>query len=123
MNQTDRDNPMVLDVKDFLARVEDDIELARELAELFTTDASAKIILLREAVAKGDADAIEKLAHSMKGASANLSANKVHDLAWQMERAGAAGTLSGVESLLGQLEVALKELEVMLKKNIIDAFG
>lgn len=121
MNQIDQEGRMVLDVKDFLERVEGDTDLARELAELFLSDASGKMSQLKDLIAKGDADAVEKLAHSLKGASANLSANQVRELSWRLERAGAAGTLNDAGETFDQLEAALEALEGMLRKHIIDA--
>ncbi len=123
MNQDGQDDQTVLDVKDFLERVEGDTELACELAELFISDAAGKIVLLKEAITNQDAVAVERIAHSLKGASANLSANQVRELAWQLERAGAAGALQDAGGVFGQLEAALKSLEEMLKTRIINAGG
>lgn len=121
MNQDGRDDQMVLDVEDFLERVEGDMELACELAELFISDAAGKMSLLKEAITKEDAVAVERIAHSLKGASANLSAGRVRELAWQLEREGAAGALQDAGGIFSQLEAALKSLEEMLKTHIINA--
>ena len=61
----------VLDLNEFLERVQDDKELLLELLDIFSDDYQKKRVQLEEAVNKNDSEQIKSVAHSLKGASGN----------------------------------------------------
>ena len=71
-----------------------------EVIDLFCTDTPARLAGLREALAGGDLEKIEQLAHSLKGSSSNVGAVQIEALARQIEERAARGSAGGVSELL-----------------------
>jgi HPt (histidine-containing phosphotransfer) domain-containing protein len=59
---------------------------------------------MRKAIAAGDADALRKAAHALKGSSANLGAQQVSAVSAELEKLGRSGTVQGAEALFARLE-------------------
>ena len=55
-------------------------------------------------------------AHSIKGGSANLTADTLSDIAFKLERTGSSGDLEGSLETLELLEKEFKRLEEFTKK-------
>src|SRR5262249_28549341 len=74
-----------------LARVGGDRQLLAEISRLFVDDAPSHLARMRRALDEGDAEALRRAAHALKGAAANFDAAAVVDAARGMEEAGRAG--------------------------------
>jgi CheY-like chemotaxis protein len=90
-------------------------ELLSELVEMFTHDAHTGLTALRKALEWDDADSVRQLAHSLKGSSGNLGAARVSNVCEELQRAGAAGRLEAVASLLEQLETEVERVSPLLR--------
>ncbi len=101
----------IIDLKDVLQRVQGDKDLLLELLDIFTDDCPAKISLIKEAAAKKDFGALRDSAHSMKGASANISARKINAIFLQIEQMAKNNTTDGLEDLLSKLDAAFAEFK------------
>lgn len=77
----------IIDLKDFMERVQDDKELLVELLDIFQEDFVIKRQALGEAVNSNDIAKIKEVAHSLKGASGNISAKDMHANFLKMEQA------------------------------------
>jgi HPt (histidine-containing phosphotransfer) domain-containing protein len=55
---------------------------------------------LESAIIEGDADSVAKQAHSLKGASANLSAKDISAMALALERAGKENKLTDAKLIV-----------------------
>jgi len=101
-----------------LGRVGGDIDLLKEIARLFLDDCPRSLTELREAAARNDCSAVERSAHTLKGASANFGATRLVSAALDIEKMGHAGTLDNFVPALVEVESALDalraELEVMI---------
>ena len=86
-----------IDTASALARVEGDVELLKELVALFLTDLPEMLTSLREAVTAGDANAIERAAHRLKGSVGNFAAQPAFEAALKLEVLGRDGRLSKAE--------------------------
>jgi two-component system sensor histidine kinase/response regulator len=100
-----------------LERVEGDRELLAEMVHLFQEDAPRLLAAMREALARGDMALLERSAHSLKGAAANLSAKSASAAAQRLESDAknkqavpAQESLANVERAVVQLLPALAEL-------------
>jgi len=71
-----------------LERVEGDRELLLELVGLFREQVSPLAQQIGDAAASRNGPALERSAHSLKGAAANLSALEVQNLALRLETLG-----------------------------------
>ena len=112
--------PDVLDAAAVLDRVEGDRELLEELARLFAAECSQNMMGIQQALEARDARRLERLAHTIKGASANLGASRVPLLAGELENQAHSGNLANaaelVRHLVAQVERFLSELEVLCRK-------
>jgi len=108
------ENKALFDRETLLYRLEDDEELMAEVLELYLDDAAEHLDELSVAIASGDVGTVALKAHSLKGASANVSSQAMSDLAYHLERLGKAGDLADAESLLVELTEKLAALRTLL---------
>jgi CheY-like chemotaxis protein/HPt (histidine-containing phosphotransfer) domain-containing protein len=78
----------VFDKAGMLARLMGDEDLARTVAEGFLDDMPRQIEALRSYVQTGDYLGVERQAHTIKGASANIGGESLRAAALEMEEAG-----------------------------------
>ena len=93
-----------------LSRVGGDVELLKEVVELFLDDYPSTFEKIRGAVASGDAKALEHHAHSLKGSVSTLGANRAFEAAFTLEKKGRSGDMTGASDGLLELQQALEAL-------------
>lgn len=93
-------------------------ELVVELVEIFLDDLPPRIAALREALEEGDAEAVARCAHTLRGSCANMGALRMNQLASELEGAGGSGDLSKVLPLLEQLEEETEHVRVALEVEV-----
>jgi HPt (histidine-containing phosphotransfer) domain-containing protein len=98
-----------------LSRVGGDAELLQEIAALFMEDYPNVLAELRAAAARGDAQAVERAAHGLKGSVGNFGAQAAVDAAFHLEQMGRAGNLSRAREAIDTLARALDALHPELK--------
>ncbi len=94
---------------------DNDPELARELCQLFLEQSKMLLNRLRGARDAGDSEALRSAAHSLKGAAASVGAERIRNLAFQIEVLGRRPITPEAESKIAELASALDVVE--------DAFG
>jgi CheY-like chemotaxis protein len=111
----------VLDRSDVLARVEGDMELLREIVELFHTESAKLIARIGQALASKDSSAVERTAHSLKGSLGNLGAARAMEKALILEKIGHSGQLMKADEAFKDLEEELAllkpELEALIQET------
>jgi len=100
-------DPRALDAIRAIDPARGDRILARVAAAWLET-VPAQLDALRKALACGDAGALRDPAHGLKSSSANLGAQRLSQLARELERLGRDGFLDGADALLDE---AGRELE------------
>ena len=103
----------IIDVEEFLERVQDDKELLVELLDIYSGDYQTKRKQLTKAVKEKDFDEVKSISHSLKGASGNISAKKMREIFMVIEDKSRNNDLSGVDNLLISLD---KEFELLSGK-------
>jgi PAS domain S-box-containing protein len=93
-----------------LSRVGGDVELLKEVVELFLDDYPSTFEKIKGAVARRDATALEHAAHSLKGSVSTFGANRAFEAAFTLEKQGRSGDLTDARDGLLQLEQALEAL-------------
>jgi PAS domain S-box-containing protein len=93
-----------------LSRVGGDIDLLKEVVELFLDDYPSTFEKIKGAVASSDASALEHHAHSLKGSVSTFGANRAFEAAFALEKQGRSGDLTGAPDHVVQLEQALEAL-------------
>jgi two-component system, sensor histidine kinase and response regulator len=97
-----------------LDHVGGDLELLREIAELFLEDSQLRLEEIRSAVIGGDSGRLFQSAHTLKGAVSNFGAQAALEAALRLERMGRAGQLEGSKEALRDLEFELERLRPVL---------
>ena len=117
---TTRDIGPVKDVFDrvgLLDRLMGDEDLADEILGEFLKDASHRIAALKDALNKGDLPAVQRQAHTLKGASANVGALALQEIANQIEVAGEAGNMVKAISLVSMLDEQFEVLKKLVQPD------
>ena len=107
-----------LDLAVALTRVGGDEGLLREIAEIFLEQCPDALSEIRTAAQSGDASALERSAHTLKGSIGNFGANAAYEAALKLETLGRSGELGSVTEALHDLELAVERLNPELSKFI-----
>ncbi|MDA2937282.1 response regulator [Acidobacteria bacterium AH-259-A15] len=85
-------------------------DILEELFELFLKDTPTRLDAMREAVRKGDSEALRRAAHGQKGSSANLGAGQMEALCAELERKARGGAVEDAQAIVTQLETEFARL-------------
>ncbi|MEO5356317.1 MAG: response regulator [Nitrospirae bacterium YQR-1] len=124
-----RTSAKALDVKEALQRLDNDEEILRDMWIAFVEDAPKQLALLKELFDAGDVEGLQKQAHTIKGMSANIGATALKSESFRMEIAlrklskdmSDAEKLivaTFIESLMFELDMAMKDINTNLSKPI-----
>ncbi len=104
----------VLDRGRFLANVDGNLELMREVAELFLADCPRRLAALRDAMARRDPVALEHAAHTLKGSAGYISAPGVFTAADAVETIARCGDLTDAHDAYLKLQQETRQLVEVL---------
>jgi len=102
--------PPALDRRAALKQLGGDEELFAEIAVLYAADAPGLLDTIRTGVETGDAGAVKRAAHTLKGSSGCVGGTHVAAAAARLEALGAAGDLSDAASSVETLSSELTRL-------------
>jgi len=105
-------NEEIIDLKDVLERVQDDKELLAELFDIYQEDFVIKRKALGEAIVAQDIAKIKEIAHSMKGASGNISAKPLHAACLQLEVLAKEGKTDGMKEVAVSIDGYFEQIKV-----------
>ena len=108
------DDAATFDKKQLLTNSGDDEELAGQVAGIFLFDTPKQFVALQEALDANDAQTVERVAHSIKGASATVGGTALREAAFVGERLGREGKLNEIPPVLEQMRQKYRELEQAL---------
>ncbi|MEP7354580.1 MAG: Hpt domain-containing protein [Acidobacteriota bacterium] len=109
-------NSPILDFENALSRAGGDLDLLKEIAALFLDEYPRSLAELRQALAEGDAEAVGRTAHGLKGAVANFGAQPAVDAAFTLEQMGQSHDLAAGSETLANLKQALADLKQELEQ-------
>lgn len=92
-----------------------DAEFLTDLFETYIEDAHEKIDGITQALATGDAQQLGRLAHTFKGASGNIGALKLSQIAEKLQHMGYKEQLDGVEAVVADLKELYTLVEQAMK--------
>ena len=107
----------IFNAEDLLKRLMGDEELARPIVVGFLNDIHKQILALKDYLAHGDVPSVQRQAHTIKGAAANVSCNNLRDAALEMEKAGKGGDLERAAVLMPRIEEHFEVLRETLKRT------
>jgi CheY-like chemotaxis protein len=97
-----------------LARFDGDLELTRELAEMFINECPKHLNDIHAAIREGNAKALERSAHTLKGSVGNFSTTGPHEFTLKLEMLGKSGSVAGAPEILKVLEEQLAQFNQLL---------
>jgi len=106
----------IFDLSKALEVMGGDFEFFKEIAGIFLDSSRDSISMIRESIANGDAESLERSAHSLKGAVSSFGAKQTFEAAYQLERIGKAGKLTEASVVLSELEHECDLLKAAIKQ-------
>ena len=112
---------VALDVKQLLSRLGGDEKLLHEVVEVFIDDAPKHVEALRGALGQGDAEAVESIAHSIKGELGYLGIAKVSQKARELEEMGRKHDLEQASRIFPSFEAEVSAIVAAMRRvNSLD---
>ena len=108
--------PPVFDKEAVLERMMGDEKLVETITEGFLEDIPLQIQAMKDFLDAGDVPGVERQAHTIKGASANVGGEALCAVASDMEKAGTAGDLDAVGNRMANLEEQFERLKQAIEK-------
>jgi HPt (histidine-containing phosphotransfer) domain-containing protein len=99
-------------------RVDGDLDLLRELVELFGEEGPRMLAEIEMAIEAGSASDLEKASHKIKGSVLQFSARAAAAIALELEENGRLGSLAGAERLLKTLRQEIDLLQQTLNAMV-----
>ena len=94
-----------------------DPAMLSELIDVFLKKASPRLAAIRDAVDKGDAQALEQTAHVLKSSSAQMGVIPLAQLCADLEALGRSGTTAGASELMEGLTSTYQRAKIALKSE------
>ncbi len=91
-------------------------EMLAQLICVFLQNADQMMEAIEHAIKTHDPQALQRAAHTFKGAAGNLAAKECYELALHLEQRGRANDLAGTQEAFDQLREALRLLKTQLQK-------
>ncbi len=110
------DEASIFDYATMVQRMMDDEELAATVAELFLEDMPEQIALLERHVADNDTRGVRHQAHRIKGASANVGAERMRAVATRLEADATAEDLESFAASAALLEREFRAAEREIRR-------
>ena len=95
--------------------LDDTGEVLADFIRMYTSQAPKRIAEIERLLAERDFQGVMRMAHSLKGASGNLGAVEVADVARRIELAGQAGVAEDIEVMVEEIRARYVEAEIALK--------
>ncbi len=97
-------------ISETLEQLGGDPALFQEVMDIFLAEAPLHLAALRLAVERGQAETVEKTAHTLKGEVGYLGVPGISQRASQIEEMGRSNNVSGAANLLAQFEADMNGL-------------
>lgn len=109
--RSERSDKAIFDISKALEVVDGDIEIFKEIVALFLKNVPDNLAEIRDGLDKGDANVVERAAHSLKGSVSNFAAMRAFEAAYRLEVLGREGRLGEGETALSKLDEELNLLK------------
>jgi len=113
----------IINRKDLKKRLDGDMELYRELADIFFTEHSNLLKNIENAITDTNSEKLTKEAHTIKGAVSNFSAPSTYDAAYELEMIGKKNELhkakEAFDKLKNEINIAIKAMKLLQKEDFL----
>jgi len=100
----------LFDQNELLERVDHDWEFLADTVQMLETDGRALMTEIRHAAASGDAPALGRAGHTIKGMISNFCSPAAHASASEVESLGKRGDMAAAPEAVRVLDARLEEL-------------
>jgi PAS domain S-box-containing protein len=100
----DSSSELPVDLTGVMLLADGDVEFQREIVQAFVATARTSIAEIKAALERGDAKALARAAHAIKGASASIQATATSQAAAALESAARNGDAAGLDELAQGLQ-------------------
>ena len=94
-----------------------DEESIKEIIPIFLSDVKERIEMLTEAMKASNAEGIKSYAHALKGATANIGAKQLSDIAYRLECAGRQENMTAASPLFDELKAESEKVVTFLSRT------
>ena len=108
----------IFDPAMILDNLMNDKEIVIEILEGFLIDIPKQINNLQNYLDNRDVEGVERQAHTIKGASANVGAAALQTFVYEMEKTGKAGEFESVQKEMPQLSKEFNTLKDLIEATI-----
>lgn len=105
-----------IDTHDGLARSGGNVALYRDLLRRFADGQAGAARAISAALARGDTEGADRVAHTLKGVAGNIGALEVHELARRFRRVLEQGDATQMKDLLDRLDAHLQAIVAALRQ-------
>ena len=105
----------ILDLSRLIEAFEDDTAGIAELLEMAMETGRKHQRALAEAIGSGDVEGVRRAAHSIKGSSGNIGANRVMDVAAALEQSARGGDLSDAPARAAAIEAEYARVDAEVR--------
>jgi signal transduction histidine kinase/CheY-like chemotaxis protein/HPt (histidine-containing phosphotransfer) domain-containing protein len=98
-------------------QVEGEPDILARLIDLFLESTTENCSAIRSAISQGDARALERAAHSLKGGSATLGARPLAAISQRLQEMGRGGRVDGAGDVFVQLEHEVERVRAALESH------
>ena len=102
---------VVFDKDDFLERTMNDLELGKQVLQMFMETGQELLSQLDGAVKNNDLEVIMRVAHSIKGSAGNVGAKRLAEIALELEKQAESGTIEDVDKKFNTLKEVFERLK------------
>ena len=106
------------DKKAIIERIDGDMDLFKQLIELFVKEVPLQINKIKQAIKKNDSESITLFSHTIKGSAYNIRAMELKQIAFDIEQAGKTNNINLAASKIAALESAYENLYSELSRVI-----
>jgi len=110
----------VVDCQDLVARCMGNLAFAENILARFEERLDVDLAMLETAIDRPDTEGVARVAHRLKGASANVSANGLHDVFSRLEELARTGQLQELPFCMDELRSEwsrFKQAQALLFKS------
>ncbi len=99
-----------------MASVDGDMELFREIVQLFLRESPETMAKIHGAIREENAMELDRAAHTLKGSAGNFGARPVFETALKLEMMGKSGDLAGGIETYSVLSLEMDRLKLALEE-------
>lgn len=113
--------PKILDLTYLAEAADGDLEFINEILADYLVEMAQYLLQLDEQLKNPEMSTLIRAAHTIKGASANVGAARVREIAAKLETQAKKGSVEGGESLIRILHQEIDRVKELIEREGVDS--